>query len=283
MTTTNVREILMDLNSGTYNDAAFYSAIVSGDYNRVKCILRRQRGTPVNVNRTFASSNLSPLLVAYFSTQTKFSMTKLLVEHGANVNYIIPDNGFTILHLVLRETICADDLDKHASKIECIKMLLNHGAGVNVLTDGLTPIHYFIGASFRNIKNNNDDGSNGYSSNRMNIDVLTLLLQSNGANVDCKDEDGQTALHYGIIFGSVDVVKTILLHTSPDLEIIDDNGRSPVHLAHGLAYNAMNTLSTIRDSHEINTRINIFRMLDEERERRMKRRQTYVYLLERMH
>ena len=60
-------------------------------------------------------------------------------------------------------------------------------------------------------------------------EILTLLIKA-GANVDEKDDYGQTPLHYAIDHGSAEIVSK-LIDLGANIEMVDQDGKTPLHLA----------------------------------------------------
>jgi len=56
------------------------------------------------------------------------------------------------------------------------------------------------------------------------------LLVRNGAELDIKDKDGKTPLHYASELGQDDTLEILINHkANPDIQ--DNKGRTPLHLA----------------------------------------------------
>lgn len=64
-----------------------------------------------------------------------------------------------------------------------------------------------------------------WSSDRGNVEVLRLLLDTKHINVDLRDSDGQTALFYASSCGHKDCVQ-LLLDRGANKEILDNDGNS---------------------------------------------------------
>ena len=65
--------------------------------------------------------------------------------------------------------------------------------------------------------------SNGY------LDVVKFLVE-NGADVDAEDKDSQTPLHVAAFFGHLDVVK-FLVKNGAYVNAMDNDGQTPLHVA----------------------------------------------------
>lgn len=59
--------------------------------------------------------------------------------------------------------------------------------------------------------------------------IITSLLLSLGANPNCQDSEGNTAMHYAILTGSYKVARELMFHKS-DLHIKNNSGVSPYNM-----------------------------------------------------
>ncbi|XP_067013103.2 transient receptor potential channel pyrexia isoform X1 [Anabrus simplex] len=133
---------------------------------------------------------------------------QLLVESRADVNSIEPE-GCSPLHL-------AADL----GHVECLKILLNcEGIDVNVKTRDKQATALHLAAE------------NGYS------ECVSLLL-SKGADPAEKNSRGQTALHLAARAQSLECVEALLSVGGCDVNVLDNDLRTPLHSAVGKALQA---------------------------------------------
>lgn len=95
--------------------------------------------------------------------------------------------------------------------VECVKLLLNHGADVRVQFGDArsTPLHLAA-----------DEGS---------AECTRLLIES-GAPADAKNSRGQTALHLAALAQSAETLE-ILIAAKASINAEDDSGRTPLHAA----------------------------------------------------
>ena len=95
--------------------------------------------------------------------------------------------------------------------VDCVKLLLSHGADVRVQfsTARSTPLHLAA-----------EEGS----------PECTQLLLEAGALPDAKNSRGQTALHLAALAQSGETLD-ILLASGASVNAEDDNGRTPLHAA----------------------------------------------------
>jgi ankyrin repeat protein len=154
--------------------------------------------------------------------------TKLLLDHGANVNARAA-SGLTPVLLVVRHSFS-----------KSLDLLLEHGADVNIRDNGdNTPLHYAIeyglspvvekllvagadpnapgwtalGAQpwyplFRAVYWSGTRNENGFDLGQ----ILTRLLLDHGANAQLTTSNGWTALHLTAQFGSVDLAHLLVEH-----------------------------------------------------------------------
>ena len=127
-----------------------------------------ENGGDVNA-KTFG--NRTPLMIAAERGQIK--VVTYLTEHGvpSTRDYVNrrDDNGQTALHYAVQ---CFDPIS-----CEILSCLIEHGGDVNSTYDNCTPL--MIAAE------------------RGQMKLVTFLIE-HGANLDRRDKDDQTALHYAV-------------------------------------------------------------------------------------
>jgi ankyrin repeat protein len=146
------------------------------------------------------NNGLTPIQVAV--TQEKdFKILDLLLEYE---DVDIDDggqSGYTVLHWAMA-----------TSNVTVVDFLLSKGANPNVADqNGATPLHVAA-----------------YCADK--TDVLDLILEKEKVDINRRDKDGQTALHYAVRGKRLDNVD-YLLENGADPAIRDENGDTPVHLA----------------------------------------------------
>ena len=123
----------------------------------------------------------------------------VLLGHGAEIDYLSGRDGYSALW-------CAVS----AHHIDCARLLLKHGARVNLRsTSGMMVLHQAAVT-----------GQSG----------MCELLVDRGAQVDSCDEEGQTALHYAAATGSAPCV-TVLVKAGAKLDVKQAQGLTPTHWA----------------------------------------------------
>ncbi|KAF2212469.1 hypothetical protein CERZMDRAFT_3410, partial [Cercospora zeae-maydis SCOH1-5] len=118
----------------------------------------------------------------------------LLLAHSIEVDFLSGRDGYSALWCAIS-----------ASQIDAARLLLKHGARVNLPAasgGGLKPLHQAAVT-----------GQN----------AMCELLLDRGAHVDCLDDEQNTPLHYAAAAGSVSSVK-VLLRAGADIEAVQSYG-----------------------------------------------------------
>lgn len=109
-------------------DTALFEAVRAGKVERVQALLKK--GANANANQ---ANGWRPLTTLGGTTEQSLAIAKLLVAHGANVNYRQPGQGWTPLTASLSQGI---------DPLPVIRFLISKGAKVNLpMEDGTTPLH----------------------------------------------------------------------------------------------------------------------------------------------
>jgi uncharacterized protein len=147
------------------------------------------------------------------------------IEKGVNINTLNRD-GHSPLHLAAG--------NEHIALME---YLISQGADINISADkNLSPIEY---ACVRNkyeavellVANGGNLKSDvcKYAAGMNHIDLLKYLIDI-GADIDFKDYEGRTALHWAAQEGFYDVVE-ILINKGALLDIEDESEQTPLYIA----------------------------------------------------
>ena len=199
----------------------FFEAITAGDAQRVRLLAAARPSLLAAVNDT----GDTPIFWAVYHHQT--AILSLLRELGAvldiheaaalgdtsriqallasdpELGSAYSQDGWTPLHLAALY-----------GRAEAAKLLLDHGADVHALTEGIrfvnpsTPLHAAVASG--------------------NADIAALLLQA-GADPSAPDGDGYTPLHLAASTGNVNLVR-LLLHAGADPKTAVE-GKTPLALA----------------------------------------------------
>ena len=139
-----------------------------------------------------------------------FSMAWLLCENGADIN-AANDGGMSALHRA-----------SHLGHHRAVRVLLFWGAEKDLADGmGLKPLHHAV------LKNH--------------LDVVKQLAYG-GADLDARDvSNGATGLHLAVMEGNIPAIQT-LVDNDADLEVFDDDDRTPLMLAAGLETVDLNVL-----------------------------------------
>jgi uncharacterized protein len=144
-----------------------------------------------------------------------------LKEHHDELNHPISD-GFSLLHVACM-----------FGQRNLVTFLLGRHALVNQNADNkskATPLH--LAAAFRE---------------EVTAAAICEKLIENGAELNAKDADGQTALHHAVARGSLLLVAT-MIEAGGDPYLKDSQGRSPMDLAKDLATESAATSDQIREA-----------------------------------
>lgn len=155
---------------------------------------------------------------------------KRCIEKGANVNYKYARDDTTALHKAVE-----------LEHIECVKILLEAGADINIKDiNESAPLHFARSVSclellLKNkniqidIRNNAGKTPLQIASARGDIECIKMLLQ-HGADINNKDDSGCAPLHFAILNDKEDSVK-VLLHYGADIHLKNGHCRNAKELA----------------------------------------------------
>lgn len=160
------------------------------------------------------------------------------IEGGTNVNES-NDHGLTALHMAV--------VSRHQSIVD---LLLKNRADINAKDDfDLSPMHYAVGGTCANFiktaifkKGLIIDTTVTDVCQRQGLDaIVRRLLEDKDVDIDCKDRDGRTPLHYAV-WDLNTVLIGILLDAGASF-CADNDGYTPMHLAvHRKNHRALHTL-----------------------------------------
>lgn len=141
---------------------------------------------------------VTPLYMA--SLNGHLELVKMLLDHGADINFVRSDNGFTVLSAAIFN-----------KNIAVVNELLNRGVDTNILVQGFPPLHC--------------------AAQLGDIDIMEMILCKTG-NIDTKSKNvvEGTALSMASSQGNSNAVKW-LADRGADINIQCSNGWSPLVIA----------------------------------------------------
>ncbi len=217
------------------NKVQLFNAIESGQVEKAKALLI---ATLSLVNATTEGSQ-TPLHLA--ASRGQKDIMRLFLDHGAGINARDKD-GRTPMHFMV----------KSCTRPDIAGLLLENGAEVNTIDNfGTTPVslalyHYMHSYSGHGRHSgymwlaefllNSGASPDVFTTMLINdADDLRGRLERNAMLVNARlksdaDSVGAMPLHYAARFGKVEMASTLLEHGA-DVHAIDDDGRTPLHLA----------------------------------------------------
>jgi len=157
-----------------------------------------EKGADVNV---VYKNGMTPLIIAV--GKNSFGMARLLIEKGADVNAVY--DGFSPLTIAMNR-----------NNMQMAKLLVENGADVNFrLKDGVTPL--MLLAAVKRI------------SNKEAVKWIDFLV-ANKADLNMKDDKGDTVLHIFLSYNRPEAIKFIL-DKGVDMKTVSDNNNTPLIIA----------------------------------------------------
>lgn len=143
-----------------------------------------------------------------------------LIDAGANVN----SDGETPLHTAaLYATMC---------RTQMLDAFINAGADINAKTsEGYTPLHYALQRNprLRYMHWHSEESREATFETHQKLNAARLIIDA-GADVDAKDNAGETALHIAAE-RSRDEIAIALIVAGADVNAKDNTDKTPLHIA----------------------------------------------------
>jgi len=135
---------------------------------------------------------LKNLIVLWACCVDKCNIVEVLVNAGANVNYLLPYRGYGAVHISALNGC-----------VNCLRWLLNNGCDPNCRVDDMTALHF---ATFTD-----------------SVDAVHTLIE-----LGCKLES--TVLHSAVKSRAVGCIQLLLFKYNVDVNTLDSMGLAPIHI-----------------------------------------------------
>ncbi len=222
--------------------------------------------------KTFYRSEYSNLLFAAVKSDDISSIKALLIR-GGDINFRDPQSGYTPLMYAVR-----------VNRIKSLRYLITKGANIDsIANDGRTAMH--LAAMSKNtqamkvlmsanakstIVDLNGKKPADYIANAPNKVIMELVGSYNdmnkalvdfarigsllavkysihhGANIDSRDEDGNTALALSVVNNNIKLL-SVLIQMGANIDQVNNKNQSPLDIAYGKGYNdIINIIKTVK-------------------------------------
>ncbi len=170
-------EVTPNIVANSQKNTPLHLAVTTGSIKIVKALL--DYGAKTNLKN---QAEHTPLLLAAEHPE----ITRLLLEHGAQVNTLNGQARWTSLHHAARH-----------GYYDSAELLVKHQADITLKTDdGSTPLHIAVQFGFTNI--------------------CSLFLSQKNANINAQSNSGRTPLIWSVLEDNVDMLTFLLKYTSED-------------------------------------------------------------------
>lgn len=230
------------------------NSFLSRRYRRHAATLLTSFTLLAGLGNAIGHDEVQPTALASAAVSGDMARMKSLIDSGGDVKEVTP-YGDTLLHLTLRRT----SLDRRASRVGVVELLVSHGADVNARNRrAVTPLmeaadtgdfkaSEFLLKHLASINQGDDEGRTALSlaAYRSFGDIVDLLLK-NGADKEARDKRGRTALMNAIaaVFSSPpgsaarasaekerSSIVRMLLERGANVNVVDKEGWTPLTLA----------------------------------------------------
>ena len=229
-----------------------YKAALEGNKNSINMLLKagaqmkaRKEGGRASVRLDDAHKNASKETPLHYAARNgEASSIEALLGKGANIN-AIDQNGDTPIHVAIRN-----------GRVDAVEALLKADKDINKNQKALSLLmlaemlgHKGIAEKLRSIDAQNMTQKELHKAT-LQGDIKTIrALLKKGADINIKDESGNTPLHDAVRKGDIDSVK-ILLKAGAKTNIKDKAARTPLELAEKFGHS--NIVEKLRIAHRKN-------------------------------
>ncbi|VDI00857.1 Hypothetical predicted protein [Mytilus galloprovincialis] len=260
----NIEDDHTDLRFLSSSNGPLMIAIAESREDIIRVLL--DSGNAININDTFliGNSEITPLLLSYFSKH--LNSTKMLIEYKADVNvqylggktllhFVCKDGYVDYLKLILSSKEC--DVNRMNDRIEtplflacqhgkskCVELLVASQCDINSSNvEGKSPLHIACSLQYADIVeillytdyckidycDNDNNTALMKSCERCNTEIAQLLI-FNGCNLNTTNVHGRTALHIASTIGTTEIVR-LLISNECEINLCDNDNQTPLNLA----------------------------------------------------
>jgi ankyrin repeat protein len=206
--------------------------VVEDNLTRLKFLLELGADVEFRIPRFKPYQEDDPTLLIIAARRDNVPLARLLIKHGAKVQYVEQDGKgkFSPLHA--------------ARSAEMVDLLLDHGADINLVDKSKrSPLCWYAVrgeiATMRAILQRGAE-VNGFwkgplhEAVKHDLEVVKLLVE-HGADVKERDRDiRETPLHIATVVGTIDVVKFLVERCPESIRKRDHASERPLHVAAGM-------------------------------------------------
>jgi len=195
----------MSIGSGELlvNKGILHLAAMYGNAEIITMLINH--GADVHEVLVFRNKELPLLFALKFKNP---QAVKVLLDNGANVDWLSSWNEGK------SEDVYSNNSLKYAvadSDLACLKELLDHDADMTINENGLLGFHLAV---------------------RLGEESMVKEFLDHHVDIEMKDDDDKTALHYAVGNGQYNIAK-LLLNNGADKNAVDNHGVTPILLAAG--------------------------------------------------
>ena len=178
---------------------SFYEALYHDRISECDFLLKNN----LVIDLEYSKKKSTPIIIA--ATKGYFSIVKLLIDSGANIN-VSDKNNDSLLNIIVRQS------SSNKESIEIIRQLISNGADINSKNyEGNTPLHISM------------------LTTPYNMDIIELLIKS-GSNINAQNNSIMTPLMFASIDGEADCMK-LLLDMDANINIQNLWGATALYIA----------------------------------------------------